>query len=187
GRVDDQVKIRGFRVEPAEVTVALREHPAVRDAYTLADRTGPIVRLVVFLVWASDGDAAPDRTDLHGFLGARLPAYMLPAEYVPLAALPLTVNGKVDRSSLRVPAPAAEPAAPAGTELEVTLAALWAEVLNRESVGLDDDFYALGGHSLLLNQIRARLARQLGRRVPLAALFEYLTVRELAGYLSGSE
>ncbi len=184
GRVDDQVKIRGFRVEPAEVTAALRQHPAVRDAYTLADRTGPAVRLVAYLVAAG---AVPDRAELHTYLGRTLPAYMLPAEYVPLDALPLTVNGKVDRRALPAPAPAPEPAAEPRTELEERLAAIWAAVLGRPAVGPDDDFFALGGHSLTLNQVRARISRELGRKVPLAALFEYLTVRELAAYLSATD
>ncbi|HSF42928.1 MAG TPA: amino acid adenylation domain-containing protein [Thermoanaerobaculia bacterium] len=187
GRIDRQTKIRGFRVEPGEVEAALCAHEAVRGAAVLvyADpAAGPWARrLVAFVV--ADPAAAP-AAGLRGFLEQRLPAPMVPSAFVHLKALPLTANGKVDRRTLSLWAPAgsedglAAYAAPR-TPLEELLAGIWADVLRVERVGIDDDFFARGGHSLLATRLLARVEGALGVDLPLSTLFEAPTVAALAG------
>jgi amino acid adenylation domain-containing protein len=192
GRFDHQVKVRGFRVEPEEIESVLGGHPEVRQTAVLAremaagDRHGDR-RLVAYVV----PEAAAGRPGMEGrlrsFLRERLPDYMVPAHFVVLEALPLTPNGKVDRRAL--PAPPAlegerpELAAPylaPRTPVEETLAAIWSDVLGVERVGVADDFFELGGHSLLATQAISRVRQAFAVEVPLRALFEGPTVRELA-------
>ncbi|SDR27363.1 non-ribosomal peptide synthetase [Thermostaphylospora chromogena] len=188
GRADDQIKIRGFRVEPGEIEAVLASHPAVRAAAVAAreDRPGA-VRLVAYVVPEGPGDAggvAPDT--LAGWAAARLPAHMVPADYVVLPRLPLTASGKLDRRALPAPAPPAAGAtgpagrAEAGTDAaERTLAELFAEVLALPAVGLDDDFFALGGDSILALHLVGR-ARWAGLAIGAPDVFEHGTVRALA-------
>ncbi|MGW5744628.1 amino acid adenylation domain-containing protein, partial [Amycolatopsis sp. NPDC003861] len=139
GRADDQVKIRGFRIEPGEIVAVLRKHPQVRDAAVVADGQ----RLIAYVV----GEAG---AGLREHVAAALPAHFVPAAFVRLDALPLTANGKLDRRALpapAAPAEAAEYAAPE-TETEEVLAAIWAEALDLDRVGVEDNFFALGGDSL---------------------------------------
>ncbi|MGV9360692.1 amino acid adenylation domain-containing protein, partial [Amycolatopsis sp. NPDC003731] len=139
GRADDQVKIRGFRIEPGEIVAVLRKHPQVRDAAVVADGQ----RLIAYVV----GEAG---TGLREHVAAALPAHFVPAAFVRLDALPLTANGKLDRRALpasATPAETAEYAAPE-TETEEVLAAIWAEALDLDRVGVEDNFFALGGDSL---------------------------------------
>ncbi|PKV14864.1 non-ribosomal peptide synthetase, partial [Xanthomonas prunicola] len=172
GRNDDQVKLRGFRIELGEIAAALRACEGVHDAVVLARHaTQSDMRLVAYVV----GDAAalsPDR--LRQQVVLRLPDYMVPAAYVPMDALPLTANGKLDRRAL--PAPDRETLETEAYEtprpgLEERLAVLWAELLGVERVGRNDSFFALGGHSLLATQLVGRLRVALGREVPLTTLF----------------
>ena len=178
GRSDHQVKIRGFRVELGEIEAALRLHPEVHEAVVLAreDASGD-KGLVAYVV----GEVAPEVLRVH--LGSRLPEYMVPAAYVALDALPLTPNGKLDRRALPMPSDTAFSQqayeAPEG-ELELTLAAIWRELLGVERVGRNDNFFSLGGHSLLGIQVLSRVSRQLNITLPLRVLFEARTVRELA-------
>ncbi|HVR99548.1 MAG TPA: amino acid adenylation domain-containing protein, partial [Thermoanaerobaculia bacterium] len=176
GRRDGQVKVRGFRIEPGEIEAALAEHPAVREAAVVAreDAQGER-RLVAYVV--ADGEP-----DLRGHLEAKLPAHMVPAAWVFLGALPLTANGKVDRRAL--PAPEA-PRAGEGyvaprTPSEEAVAAIWREVLGVEQVGVHDDFFLLGGHSLSATRVASRLRQQLGAELSLAAIFECSTLEALA-------
>ncbi|RKH59280.1 non-ribosomal peptide synthetase, partial [Corallococcus interemptor] len=180
GRIDAQVKVRGFRIELGEVENALRAAPAVKDAVVLAREDSPgDKRLVAYVV----GEAL-DVTALRAHLKQHLPEYMVPAAFVPLEALPLTSNGKVDRKAL--PAPDATvlrashayeaPASP----LEEKLAALWSEVLRVPAVGRTDNFFELGGHSLLATQLVARVRAALDIELPLRALFEAPTIAALA-------
>jgi amino acid adenylation domain-containing protein len=190
GRADRQVKVRGFRVEPGEVEAALGRHPGVAAcAVVPAAGAGGGTVLAAFVA-----PAAPDLAvaALQAWLAERLPPYMLPARFALLAALPLTANGKVDRrrlSSLAAAAapegtgPATAPYAPPRTEIERTLAGIWAEVLGLTRVGLHDNFFDLGGHSLLLALAQARLCERLGRELPLLKMFEHPTVGALAAYL----
>ncbi|HEX2195978.1 MAG TPA: amino acid adenylation domain-containing protein, partial [Actinomycetota bacterium] len=184
GRTDEQVKVRGYRVEPAEVEAALVEHPAIRRAAVAAspDASGG-ARLVAYLV----GDAIPAVPELRDFLRGVLPSHMVPSVYVSLDELPLTPAGKLDRAAL--PAPDAERPDlggeydEPGTETEKVLAEIWAEVLGLERVGRTDDFFDLGGHSLLGTQLVSRIRNRFEVEIPLRALFERPTVGGLAAVL----
>ena len=154
GRVDDQVKVRGFRVEPGEVEAALTGHEAVTEAAVVARAN----RLEAFVTVRDGAEPA----DLPAYLAERLPEYMVPALIEPVAALPRLPGGKVDRSALAVRGPRRPDHREPGTETERRLAAIWADVLGWERVGLDDSFFDLGGHSLAAMEITARVSRELG-------------------------
>ena len=198
GRLDQQVKIRGFRIELGEIEAALAAHPAVREAVVLAEGEGGDRRLVAYLAGGFGGEGGesagtgepPSAAALRAWLGATLPAPMIPSGYVILDALPLTPNGKVDRRALArlAPAPAragAEGAfvAPRGPVEEI-LAEIWADLLGVERVGRDDGFFALGGHSLLATQVVSRVRQALGVELPLRQLFEAPTLAGLAAGIS---
>ncbi|MEV6638751.1 non-ribosomal peptide synthase/polyketide synthase [Amycolatopsis sp. NPDC051371] len=175
GRTDDQVKIRGFRIELGEVESALRACPALMAAVVLA-KPDPVgqKRLVAYTV----GDVTP--ADLRAFLGQRLPEHLVPSAFVVLDALPVNASGKLDRAAL--PEPAEETAdyvAPNSPE-EQLIADIWAEVLGVPRVGLGDDFFALGGHSVLAAKVRMRLQAAFGVDLPLPVLFQTTTVAALA-------
>ena len=158
GRRDQQVKVRGFRVELGEVEAALRGYPDIREAVaTVREDTPGDKRLVAYVVT----DKPPPVSEWRHFLQARLPDYMVPSTFVALAALPLTANGKVDRSALPIPAITRETAAVAPhTEDERRLADIFAEVLHLPQVGIHDNFFELGGDSILAIQIVARARAQ---------------------------
>ena len=182
GRGDDQVKIRGYRVELAEVEAVLAQHPAVREVVVLARAEAARLRLVGYLV--SRAGQAPALEELRGWLQERLPEYMVPEVLVLLEQLPLTATGKLDRQALRArelerPALATGYVAPR-SELEALLAGLWAEVLRLERVGIHDNFFALGGHSLLLTHLVARIREVLRVELPLRTLFDAPTIASLA-------
>ncbi len=183
GRLDDQVKIRGFRIEPGEVAAVLRQHPAVRESFVAAERSGPAdPRLIGYV--AADVTAA----ELIGFAASRLPGYMVPAAIVVLAALPMTPSGKVDRAALPAPGRAAaglaEVAAAQRTTTERALAVIVARLLGSPVpgtvVGADDDFFALGGTSLLVGRLAAQIAAELQVTVSLADLYRARTVAAIA-------
>ena len=189
GRADQQVKIRGFRVEPGEVEAALSRCPGVEEAVVVAREDSPgDPRLVAYVVPAEGG--AVQAAELRSALREELPGYMVPAAFVVVDALPLTRNGKVDRRAL--PAPdarraAGEPrSALPRNDVERALTEAWREVLGVEEVGLDDNFFDLGGHSLLLARLRSRLAGRFAREVSVVVLFRYPTVRSFAEYLTQS-
>jgi amino acid adenylation domain-containing protein len=186
GRVDDQVKIRGFRIEPAEVEAALSRHPKVRQSAVIAreDRTGHKA-LVGYVVAAAD--PPPSGGELRQHLSRTLPEYMIPASFVSMPTLPLTPSGKVDRRALPAPTaarPELEPpfAAPR-TASEERLARIWCEVLGLERVGIRDDFFAIGGHSLLALRVWARIKETFGQDHPIATLFRHRTIEDLAAAL----
>jgi amino acid adenylation domain-containing protein len=183
GRTDRQVKVRGFRVELGEIEAALAEHPAVREVAVLAREDQPGERRLVAYVAPYPGREA-QAGELRAFLKERLPEHMVPAVFVTLEALPLNASRKIDRRAL--PAPdasrpdlAAVYVAPS-TAAEEGVAAIWCEVLGLERVGVHDDFYDLGGHSLLLPQVMHRLQRDFQVEVPLRSLAEETTVAGLA-------
>ncbi len=176
GRLDRQAKVRGFRVEPGEVEATLRQAPGVLDAVVEVreDARGER-RLVGYLV-------APETTtaEVAAFARTRLPEYMVPSALVMLEALPLTPSGKVDRRALPEPEAAGDAGAAPSTPAEELLAGIWSEVLGTERVGARQSFFALGGHSLLATQVVSRVRRVFGVELPLRAVFEAPTVRELA-------
>ncbi len=184
GRTDQQLKIRGFRIEPGEIEAVLRESPGVLDAVVRAWDAAPGDRRLAAWVVTRDGRPAPG--DLRLLVASRLPDYMVPAVFVPLAALPLTANGKLDATAL----PAAESGLPTATEgqeargpVEEMLAGIWARVLGRDAVAADQSFFALGGHSLLAMQVISRIRETFGVDLPLHAVFEHPTVRGLAAWI----
>ncbi|HEX8183843.1 MAG TPA: amino acid adenylation domain-containing protein, partial [Blastocatellia bacterium] len=189
GRLDQQVKIRGFRVELGEVEAALSQHANVREAAVIVrdveDRRQD-KRLVAYVV--ANQEQVPAINDLRSYLKERLPDYMIPHTFVFLDALPLSPNGKLDRRSLPEPTnlrPDLEAAyVTPQTETERAVAAAWQEVLQLEKVGAHDNFFDLGGHSLLLIQVHSKLQGRFNRDLTVVDLFRYPTVNSLAGYLS---
>ncbi|HEU4454854.1 MAG TPA: amino acid adenylation domain-containing protein, partial [Longimicrobium sp.] len=180
GRLDQQVKVRGVRVELGEVEAALAAHPAVRAAAAALHGAGGSARLAGYLV-AAEGAELPAAAELREFLRARLPEAMVPAAFVALDALPLTASGKLDRRALpapSLPAPSAAGAAPRAG-VETVLARVWADVLRRDAVGAHDDFFEIGGDSILSIQVVAR-ARAAGVRITPRQLFTHPTVAALA-------
>ncbi len=186
GRMDAQVQVRGFRVEPGEVEAALAGHPGVREAVVVAREDAPgEVRLAAYVVPA--GEAAPDAAALRAHLRDLLPEYMVPAAFVALERIPLTPNGKLDRRALPEPdrAPDAGAYQAPRTPTEEALAAVWAGVLGLERVGAADDFFALGGHSLVATRVMSRAREAFGVELPLRAIFEAPTVAGLAARVDG--
>ncbi|MEV0032714.1 amino acid adenylation domain-containing protein [Nocardia sp. NPDC050793] len=174
GRSDQQIKVRGRRIEPQEVETAMREHPTVAHAVVIGRGT----RLLGYFVPA-DGEVTDVQDDIARRLRARLPAYLLPDQLIPIPALPLTANGKVDRRALPQPRhTGARYVTPVGTERRI--AATFAEILGCGSVGAGDDFFALGGDSLAAARVVAVLEHALGRQVLVRTLFEAPVVAELA-------
>ena len=188
GRRDRQVKLRGYRIELGEVEAALRQQPGIRDAVVVLREDSPGERrLVAYVVPTPETSVASDRVRLA--LSATLPDFLVPAVIVTLDALPLTANGKVDRRRLPVPdgrRPMLTQAYVAPrTALEATLARIWADVLRLDRVGIHDNFFALGGDSILSLQIAARAARA-GVRLAPRLVFEHPTVETLAASARGS-
>jgi amino acid adenylation domain-containing protein len=187
GRVDEQVKVRGFRIELGEIETVLSQHEGVREAVVVArpDERGNN-RLVAYVVESAGRTATTG--ELRRYLKDILPEYMIPSAFVTLDALPLTPNGKVDRKRL----PEADGARPEleeayvapRSELERGIANVWQEVLKVEKVGVHDNFFNLGGHSLLIVQVNSRLHEILRVDVSLVDMFKYPTVNALAEYLS---
>jgi thioesterase domain-containing protein len=183
GRLDGQVKVRGFRVELGEVEAALIRHPALAQAVVVACQDASGTNGLVAYVVARNG-AMPSASELRAFLKDRLPTYMVPAAFVPLVALPLTASGKVDRHALPAPNEVASTFgtddAPPRTATEHALAVIWAELLGIARVGIHDDFFDAGGHSLLVTEIVSRLRTDLGIELPVRAVFEAPTIAQLA-------
>jgi amino acid adenylation domain-containing protein/thioester reductase-like protein len=192
GRNDQQVKIRGFRIELGEIEAALAEHAQVREAAVLAREDSPgVIRLVAYVVPET---AEPAREDLTGnlreHLSERLPEYMVPSAFVTLDSFPSTSHGKLDRRALPVPDDEAfvrqTYVAPQG-ETERTLARLWQELLGVERVGREDDFFALGGHSLIAVRLISRLAQMFGSELSLGTLFAHPILHRLAHALDAAQ
>ncbi len=190
GRVDHQVKLRGFRIEPGEIEARLRQHPSVREAVVIARAdTAGAPQLVAYFISSSDRreDLSGGNLSIHevlrAFLRETLPDYMVPAAFVMLEQLPLTPNGKVDRKALPEPDTTAQLeewyVAP-GNPTEEILAGIWQDVLGVGRVGIRDNFFDLGGHSLSAVRVLSRLRTAFGVDIPLRRLFETSTIEQLA-------
>jgi acyl carrier protein len=185
GRRDGQVKVRGFRIETGEIEAALSQHPGLREVVVIA-RANPIndKDLVAYVVKDS-GELTDD--ELQNFLAQRLPVYMIPTRFVTLEKLPLTPNGKIDRAAL----PAPEKMRPAlqeefiapKTPVEKLIAEIWCEVLDIDQVGINDNFFKLGAHSLLATKVATRLREAFQQEISLGKMFEAPTVAEIAAVI----
>jgi aspartate racemase len=185
GRVDGQVKIRGFRVEPGEIEAVLASHPRVREAAVVVRERAPGDRVLVAHVVPREAPLGPDA--LQEFLRVRLPAFMIPSAFVETSALPLTPVGKLDRAALAAlgDGGGGDAGARLGPRdpLEAQLVTVWEEVLGTAPVGVKDDFFALGGHSLTAVRLVQKIERSLDHALPLAAIHANPTVEALARLL----
>jgi amino acid adenylation domain-containing protein len=183
GRTDDQVKLRGFRIEPAEIRAAVAAHPSVRRAEVVVRGTDAGDRTLVAYVVADGVREA----DLRAHTAALLPTHLVPSAFVVLPELPTTATGKVDRSALPDPMPSTTPAGrPPATDTEKVLCGLFGELLGVPGVTVDDDFFALGGHSLLVMRLISRTRAALHAELSVKDVFEGPTVAVLAGRLTGA-
>jgi acyl-CoA synthetase (AMP-forming)/AMP-acid ligase II/aryl carrier-like protein len=202
GRTDAQVKIRGFRIEPGEIEAALRRGPGVRDCVVIAREDAPgDPRLVAYVVVGAEAEAAsgptpalphsrthalPTADALRTHLGRILPEHMMPGAIVMLDALPLSPNGKVDRRALPAPERTAAAASPAPRdEMEARVAGVWRDVLGVDRIGVHDNFFDLGGTSLMLARIHHRL-REVRADLRVVDLFRYTTVEALSAWLAAA-
>jgi hypothetical protein len=206
GRLDDQVKLRGFRIELGEIEAVLQAHPAITGVVVVAGAEGagqftrldqesssdglPVSanprRLVAYLTTAQP--PPPSHSELRRFLREKLPDYMVPSLFIWLEALPRLPNGKVDRRALPVPEswrpqPEAVYVAP-GNAVQRTIVTIWQEVLQVEKVGIYDNFFDLGGHSLLMAKVWHKLHNRFHKTLSMVDMFQYPTVHALATYIS---
>ncbi len=187
GRIDYQVKIRGFRVELGEIEALLNEHPDVGEA-VVTDRNdaGGNTYLCAYIVSQTPVTAQP----LQKYLAGHLPDYMVPAYYVQLEKLPLSPTGKINRGDLPEPSgwiEGGEDYVPPRDEIEKKLVTVWQELLNRDNVGIRDDFFQLGGHSLKATQLIGRVHKEFNVEYPLNELFSAATIGAMGGYIRGAE
>ncbi len=182
GRVDEQVKIRGYRVEPSEIATVLGQHVAVRSSVVVAREDEPGEKeLVAYVVLAAG--AKLNAGELRDHLRKRLPDYMVPAEFIAIASVPVTANGKLDRKALPAPngsRPHAEHYVEPRTPVEEELVKILAPLLKVQRVGVNDNFFLLGGHSLLGTQLIARISETFGVELTLLKLFDHPTVAEMS-------
>ena len=184
GREDFQVKVQGHRIELGEIEAALEQHPDVRTAVVtvVGDLQGP-KRLVAYIL--PSADAALEPVKLRRSLSEKLPDYMIPSSFITISSLPLTPNGKVDRRALPAPQSAAEPrniVAPRD-DMERRVAGIWEEVLGAQPIGVTDDFFEIGGNSLLAVRLAVRLQKEFQRELRIETLFSATTVERLANLL----
>ncbi|ARO86883.1 non-ribosomal peptide synthetase [Nitrosospira lacus] len=178
GRRDFQVKIRGYRVEPGEIEKQLLEYPGVRQAVVIPQEYADGQRLVAYV--SARPDQAPASDGLRRHLDRRLPDYLIPAVFVVLEELPITPSGKINRLALPVPETSDDNFAPPRTIAETKLAAIWRQVLAIEHIGVHDNFFSIGGHSLFATQVISRLRDEFGVELPLQQIFERPTIAGLA-------
>jgi amino acid adenylation domain-containing protein len=186
GRLDTQVKLRGFRIELGEIETTLGQHQDIREVVVLAHQDVPDDnRLVAYFVPKSQSQLSLDK--LRDFLKGKLPEYMLPSAYVQLESMPLTPNGKIDRRNLPMPArisPSKTEFRPPEDDLEKTIARIWQEVLKVEKVGINDNFFDLGGHSLLIARVHNQLRDIVEREFSITDMFRFPTIRALSQHLN---
>ncbi len=192
GRADYQIKLRGHRIEPGEIEAELEKCSGIHRAVVVLreDREGD-QRLAAYLL--ADAAKGATEAELRSTLGSKLPEFMVPSSFMFLRELPLTDNGKIDRKALlKIPLPSVSPAmenvnAGPTTEIERTIARLWQEALGIPSVGLHENFFDLGAHSLTVAEVHGRLQEALGREFDLVDLFQFSTVSTLAAHLGGAQ
>ncbi|WP_336969893.1 MupA/Atu3671 family FMN-dependent luciferase-like monooxygenase [Sphingobium aromaticiconvertens] len=194
GRLDHQVKIRGYRIELGEIEAALADHPQVSEVVVIARGEGAVTRLVAYL--AAKGPAAPDADMLRDHLRCGLPDFMVPAAFVTLSALPRTPNGKIDRAALpavdihAAPLPVAEHGDDSSIEptspMQAQILSIWQDLLQVPNIRPGDNFFDIGGHSLLAVQLHRRLCALVDLPIGLTDIFRFPTVATLSAHLSGS-
>jgi amino acid adenylation domain-containing protein len=187
GRTDHQIKLRGHRIEPGEIEVVIERHPAVRQAVVVVDGDGPSSQLVAYIRYA---EASGDVDQIRSWLRERLPDYMVPGILVQLDEFPLTPNGKIDRKRLpslqKVSRVSRGDSITPRNQTEQRLSELWSDALHVDRPGIRDNFFDLGGHSLLLVQLHARLKSELNTNITAVDLFRYPTIEALASFLDRS-
>jgi amino acid adenylation domain-containing protein len=186
GRIDHQVKVRGFRIEVSEIETVLANHNQIKDVLVLAraDKSG-LNRLVAY--WVPQNGAPVEPGELRQYLQERLPEYMVPSLFIALEKFPLSPNGKVDRKALPEPADGFARQATfvkPGNELEQKLAEIWQEVLGLEKVGVHDNFFEIGGHSLAMVKVHAALCEYLQKEISVVEMFKYPTIQSLGRFLN---
>jgi surfactin family lipopeptide synthetase A len=187
GRIDQQVKIRGVRIERSEIESVMLRHSGVREA--VVDVRSFLGEESLVAYWVPSGIQATEESELRKHMEEYLPQNMVPAAFVTLEQFPLTANGKIDLKMLPSPqesADAREPLAAPRNFMEEVLTGLWRKLLNREVVGIHDDFFAIGGHSLLATMMASRLQHTFGVEVPLRKVFELRTIVELAAFIAAA-
>jgi amino acid adenylation domain-containing protein len=185
GRIDNQIKIRGFRIELGEIKAVLSQHPAVREAVVMVREISQRQQIIAYIVGDRTGQWS--REEGKNYLQNLLPEYMLPSVFIMLDRLPLLPNGKVNRHALPLPEtiPRSTVAHQAPSlEIEREIAAIWQEALHLEKVGIDDNFFDLGGHSLLLLEVNQKLRKSLQRDLSVVEMFQYPTIASLVRYIT---
>ena len=188
GRVDSQIKLRGLRIELGEIEFHLRQYPGIAEAVVVVRRFGDFDERLVAYIVPEDPDQSPDTSAISALLGEKLPNYMVPSAFATLASLPLTPSGKLDRKRLPEPtvSRASEALGPV-TDIERELLGFWRKFLKTDAVGVEDDFFAAGGHSILGTQMINSISRHYHLHLPIRLLFEKPTVKALAKALSEFE
>eukprot|EP01121_Diplochlamys_sp_Union-15-3_P007669 TRINITY_DN1967_c0_g1_i2.p1 TRINITY_DN1967_c0_g1~~TRINITY_DN1967_c0_g1_i2.p1 ORF type:complete len:765 (-),score=135.67 TRINITY_DN1967_c0_g1_i2:104-2398(-) len=184
GRADDQVKIRGFRIELGEINAVLSRHPQVKENVTIVRADGGEKRLVSYIVPIDNGECLlklasnpfPLEKDIRTFLKSKLPSYMIPSRVVVLLSMPLTPNGKIDRAGLPAPLQNVAKAKSNLTTTQSKVLSVWSRILDCSSIGLNDDFFDLGGHSVLATRLTFEMEREFGIDFPVNLLFQAPTV-----------
>lgn len=185
GRSDDQLKIRGFRVEPGEIEAALVAHPRIARAKVACRGADPVSLKLIAWITLHPGGESPGIQEIRDFLARTLPIHMLPSDIGAIDHFPLTPNGKVDVLKLENPDSAPVSTGPL-TPTETRLAAIWCELLDRPAVASGDDWFQIGGHSLLALRLFSRIHREFQRRLPLSAILDHPTLHALAGRIDQS-
>ncbi len=186
GRIDNQVKLRGYRIELGEVEARLAAHPRIAEAAVLVEDGGAGKQLVAYLRWR-EPNAGEETAELGAHMAETLPAYMLPSAYVALDAFPLTPNGKIDRRALLAYRPkslAPRMTVPISGEPAATLAAIWCEALKIDHVGLGDNFFERGGHSLLVVSLQGVIGKRFGVPIDITAFFRFPTLETMAAHIA---
>ena len=188
GRIDLQVKVRGFRIEPGEIEAVLNTHPQIEQAVVIATEDIPGNKQLV--AYIAGHSVSLDSFDLRDFLRSKLPNYMIPNAFVVLESLPLMPNGKIDRKAL--PAPELQRIERKNsfikpkTDLEEIISQIWQDILGIDQVSIHDNFFDLGGHSLLLTKLKSQLSEQLNQEISVLELFKFPTISTLAQHLNKS-